>query len=54
MGTISTRRRKRRSGPRLIDEPCTSELWNITISPGSSTKSISSRGLGGAALLDGS
>ena len=39
VGNISTSRRKRRSGPAFVPEPCTSELSNITISPGWSAKS---------------
>jgi len=39
VGTISTSKRIRRSGPWFVAEPWTIELWNITISPGSSTKS---------------
>jgi len=39
VGSISTRSRNRRSGPKLVPEPWTRELSNMAISPGWSEKS---------------
>jgi len=51
VGSISTSRRNRRSGPWLVAEPWTSELSNIAISPGRSSKSTAADSSNGSRMI---